>query len=90
LLPASGLLAQTASRTARSKVGRIDTHHHANPPIYVKTTGQFANWTWTPAASIEQMDNRGALILSFSNNVHRNLLKCCLIPCVRPFAGKTR
>jgi 6-methylsalicylate decarboxylase len=56
VLPARGLLAQTASRAPGGKARRIDIHHHANPPIYVKTTGQFANWTWTPAASIEQMD----------------------------------
>ena len=55
-LPASGLLAQTASRTARGKARRIDTHHHANPPVYTKTTGRYGNWNWTSAASIEQMD----------------------------------
>jgi 6-methylsalicylate decarboxylase len=54
-LTAYGLSAQTSK--ARGK--RIDVHHHANPPIYVKTTGRFANWTWKPSDSIEQMDKYG-------------------------------
>lgn len=49
-------LSRQSSPSARPKGSRIDVHHHANPPIYTQTTGHFANWNWTPAASIEQME----------------------------------
>jgi predicted TIM-barrel fold metal-dependent hydrolase len=55
LLSTSGWGGQSPS-TARPKGSRIDVHHHANPPVYTKTTGKFGNWNWTPAASIEQME----------------------------------
>ena len=59
MFPVGNLISQAARPGVNLKTGRIDVHHHANPPIYVKTTGRFANWTWTPAESIEQMDKYG-------------------------------
>ena len=55
MLSAAGWAGQGPAM-GRPKGSRIDVHHHANPPIYVKTTGRFATWNWTPAASIEQME----------------------------------
>lgn len=55
MLPSTVLYGK-APPLARPKGSRIDVHHHANPPIYTKTTGRFGNWNWTPAASIEQME----------------------------------
>jgi predicted TIM-barrel fold metal-dependent hydrolase len=55
MLSAAGWAGQTPAM-GRPRGSRVDVHHHANPPIYVKTTGRFTTWNWTPAASIEQME----------------------------------
>jgi len=62
LLPARGLLAQTASGASPR---RIDVHHHVVPSFYVKemekeieATGHPAP-AWSPASSIEAMDKNG-------------------------------
>lgn len=60
MVPAGGLIAQTAPPATRAKLGRIDVHHHLNPPIYTQHPGiPGASWNWTPAKSIEQMDKYG-------------------------------
>src|ERR1039458_9704839 len=56
ILPAGGLLAQTTPPAAPAKLGRIDVHHHLNPPEYIKLSASSRRWSWTPATSIEQMD----------------------------------
>ncbi len=55
MLSAAGWAGQTPAM-GRPIGSRINMHHHANPPIYVKTTGRFTTWNWAPAASIEQME----------------------------------
>ena len=59
-LPASGLLAQTASRVARGKARRIDVHHHITIPNWSKASRVGATWNWSPAVLIEQMDKYAA------------------------------
>ncbi len=56
LLPADALLGQTASR---SRPGRIDVHHHTNPPAWKKISPVGQHWNWTPADSLAQMDKYG-------------------------------
>ena len=58
MVPASVLMAQTTP-AARAKLGRIDVHHHHNPPEYIKVSQISRRWSWTPATSIEQMDKYG-------------------------------
>jgi hypothetical protein len=58
-LPVGGPIAQPTSPIARAPAGRIDVHHHFNPPIWSKLTEFARNWNWTPVASIEQMDKFG-------------------------------
>lgn len=61
LLPANGLLAQTAAKPARSRNRRrIDVHHHMLPPIIdlwknVRDLGR----DWGPELSLETMDKFG-------------------------------
>src|SRR5437867_4436520 len=55
LLPAGGLLAQTARQAGRGNPGRIDVHHHFQTP---SLTGG-PDRDWTPARSLEQMDKHG-------------------------------
>jgi len=60
VLPASGLIAQTAPPANRANPRRIDVHHHMYPPEYVKRRGSVGSGSkWTPAASIDQMDKYG-------------------------------
>jgi 6-methylsalicylate decarboxylase len=59
MVPASGLLAQAAAQKPVARTGRIDVHHHAVTPGYMKASGIGANWHWSPAVSIEQMDKYG-------------------------------
>jgi predicted TIM-barrel fold metal-dependent hydrolase len=65
ILPASKLLAQAVAPGARVVPGRIDVHHHMSPPFYVKALEQERSQQgivvkpWTPATSIEMMDNAG-------------------------------
>jgi predicted TIM-barrel fold metal-dependent hydrolase len=59
MLPAGGLLAQNASRTAHGKTGRVDVHHHPIPPSWKEVTHFGAGGNWSPTVSIEQMDKYG-------------------------------
>jgi predicted TIM-barrel fold metal-dependent hydrolase len=59
MLPVSGLVARAASQTLLARTGRIDVHHHIATPEWSKVSGVGANWKWTPAVSIEQMDKYG-------------------------------
>lgn len=52
----NALVAQTESQGSLAKTGRIDVHHHAVVPGYMKASGLGANWHWSPAVSLEQMD----------------------------------
>jgi predicted TIM-barrel fold metal-dependent hydrolase len=72
MLPASGLLAQAISPSVRPPTGRIDIHHHIFPPFYVKAMEEqlrasgFVLRPWTPATSIEMMDQHGIATAFFS------------------------
>ena len=60
MLPASGLLAQTARPASRANSRRIDVHHHMQPPEYLRLRRQqTTNRNWTPAKSVEDMDKNG-------------------------------
>ena len=60
MLPASGLLAQTARPASRANPRRIDVHHHMQPPEYLRLRRQqTTNRNWTPAKSVEDMDKNG-------------------------------
>ena len=65
IMPAGELLAQITSPVAHAMPGRIDVHHHMFPPFYVKAmedelrASGFADRHWTPAVSIDIMDNHG-------------------------------
>ncbi len=65
ILPASGLLGQSASGVTRITPGRIDVHHHMFPPFYVKAMESelraqgFVARPWTPATSLDMMDKAG-------------------------------
>jgi 6-methylsalicylate decarboxylase len=62
MLPAGKLLAQSGQQEpdARfAKAGRIDLHHHAVVPEYLKASGLHVNWNWSPPVSIEQMNKYG-------------------------------
>jgi predicted TIM-barrel fold metal-dependent hydrolase len=65
ITPAGELLAQITSPVAHAMPGRIDVHHHMFPPFYVKAmedelrASGFADRHWTPAVSIDIMDNHG-------------------------------
>lgn len=59
VLPPSRLFAQSVSRGALARTGRIDVHHHIATPEWVKAARIGANWHWTPAVSLEQMDKYG-------------------------------
>jgi 6-methylsalicylate decarboxylase len=65
ILPARDLLGQAGTAAAGAPAGRIDVHHHAVPPFYVKAMEKEILATghplppWTPAASIEAMDKNG-------------------------------
>jgi 6-methylsalicylate decarboxylase len=70
-------LAQTAAPTAAppaAKPHRIDIHHHFSPPQWIaevkgRENLQRANSDWTPARSIEDMDQAGvaAAVVSVTN-----------------------
>ena len=73
LTPASHVLAQAPAPAPAMKpatVGRIDVHHHFMPPAYMKEEHERINFghgnvpssqilTWTPARSLEVMDQNG-------------------------------
>jgi predicted TIM-barrel fold metal-dependent hydrolase len=59
MLPAGALFAQATPQTRLVKTGRIDVHHHAVVPSYLKASGLRIDRHWTPAGSIEQMDKYG-------------------------------
>jgi 6-methylsalicylate decarboxylase len=59
VLPTAALFAQAARQTPRLIGGRIDVHHHAVVPSYLKASRLNVNWNWSPATSIEQMDKYG-------------------------------
>jgi 6-methylsalicylate decarboxylase len=63
-----------AQRAAPEKPHRIDVHHHFSPPEWIAAVKgrellQRANAEWTPARSIEDMDNAGvaAAVVSVTN-----------------------
>src|SRR3989338_6153640 len=58
MVPAGGLIAQTPRPAPRAKAGRIDVHHHPQPPDYLRLRNATGR-DWTPAKSIEQMDKYG-------------------------------
>jgi predicted TIM-barrel fold metal-dependent hydrolase len=45
------------TRPASRKAGRIDVHHHMEPPFYVALRG--GRSSWTPPQSVEEMDKYG-------------------------------
>jgi 6-methylsalicylate decarboxylase len=59
MVPASGLLAQNASRSARGKTGRVDVHSHPIPPSWQQVTRFGGGKGWAPSATIEQMEKYG-------------------------------
>jgi 6-methylsalicylate decarboxylase len=64
-IPAGALFAQATSPGARTIPGRIDVHHHMQPPFYVNAMEQelrasgFNPRPWTPAVSLDAMDKHG-------------------------------
>ena len=61
LLPAGGVFAQSTRSGAQGRAGRIDVHHHYTMPSWSKISRVGANWDWTPAKSLEQMDKYGII-----------------------------
>lgn len=59
MLPAGESIAEAAPPSVNLKTGRIDVHHHALSPNFMKASGGGASWHWSPAVSIEQMDKYG-------------------------------
>jgi predicted TIM-barrel fold metal-dependent hydrolase len=59
MLPTGELIAQASRPGVNLKTGRIDVHHHALSPNFMKASGVGASWNWTPAVSIAQMDKCG-------------------------------
>ena len=63
-----------APLAARAKPHRIDVHHHFSPPQWIAAVKgrellQRANTEWTPARSVEDMDNAGVAtaVVSITN-----------------------
>src|SRR5450631_674093 len=59
VLPVGESFAQATPASANLKTGRIDVHHHALSPNFMKAAGVGASWHWSPAVSLEQMDKCG-------------------------------
>jgi predicted TIM-barrel fold metal-dependent hydrolase len=71
---ATALTSVFAQLAASGKPHRIDVHHHFSPPEWIASVRgrellQRANSEWTPARSIEDMDNAGvaAAVVSVTN-----------------------
>jgi len=73
ILPASGLLAQVATPSTGSRIGRIDVHGHVTPPILIETVGVDALGAfgkWTPEKALAAMDESGVATAMISVPPH--------------------
>src|SRR5262245_48914514 len=93
----SGLVAATAANglpppfpqlPASAKPHRIDVHHHFSPPEWIAAVKgrellQRANSEWTPARSIEDMDNAGVAAPAWRRIRYIHVQCAALPPCRR-------